>query len=209
MKLLLASGSKSRAMLLNQASIPFNRISHSADEESVSYNRPLSQVIPEIVNLKMNHTLLPSLEQYGDTILVLCADTMGATDDGTIFAKPKDYDEAVKMIKAYRNGATVGTGFLLKKFNFDNFSKKWESISQRQVYVESRCLFEVPDNLIDWYLEKLDILDGLSYTNVSGAMAIEGVGSQFVKSIDGSYTAIVGLPLFELRTALLELGFSY
>ena len=40
-------------------------------------------------------------------------------------------------------------------------------------------------------------------------MAIEGVGSQFVKSIDGSYTAIVGLPLFELRTALLELGFSY
>jgi septum formation protein len=75
--------------------------------------------------------------------------------------------------------------------------------------VESKCVFEVPHELIDWYLEKLDILDGLSYTNVSGAMAIEGVGSQFVKSIDGSYTAIVGLPLFELRQALTELGFVY
>jgi septum formation protein len=207
MKLLLASGSKSRAMLLNQASIPFNRIAHTADEESIAYDKPLAEIIPIIVELKMNHVALPQVEQFGDSILVLCADTMGATADGTIFAKPHDYHDAVRMIRAYRNGATVGTGFILRKYYYSD--KQWHCVAQRQSYVESTCIFEVPNELIDWYLEKLDILDGLSYTNVSGAMAIEGVGSQFVKSIQGSYTAIVGLPLFELRQALTELGFVY
>ena len=207
MKLLLASGSKSRAMLLNQASIPFNRIVHTADEESIAYDKPLAEIIPIIVELKMNHVALPQVEQFGDSILVLCADTMGATADGTIFAKPHDYHDAVRMIRAYRNGATVGTGFILRKYYYSD--KQWHCVAQRQSYVESTCIFEVPNELIDWYLEKLDILDGLSYTNVSGAMAIEGVGSQFVKSIQGSYTAIVGLPLFELRQALTELGFVY
>ena len=116
MKLLLASGSKSRAMLLNQASIPFNRIAHTADEESIAYDKPLAEIIPIIVELKMNHVALPQVEQFGDSILVLCADTMGATADGTIFAKPRDYHDAVRMIKAYRNGATVGTGFILRKY---------------------------------------------------------------------------------------------
>lgn len=207
MKLLLASGSKSRAMLLNQASIPFNRISHQADEESVSYDRPLSIVVPEIVELKMNHVNLPAVEQFGDSIIVLCADTMGATDDGKIFAKPVDYDDAVRMIKAYRSGTSIGTGFILRKFYHSD--GQWHQVAERKCYVESRCLFEVPDESVDWYLEKLDILDGLSYTNISGAMAIEGVGSQFVKYIEGSYTAIVGLPLFELRQALAEIGFKY
>ena len=207
MKLLLASGSKSRAMLLNQASIPFNRIIHTADEESISYDKPLAEIIPKIVHLKINHVALPPVEQFGDSILVLCADTMGSTPDGTIFAKPRDYPDAVRMIKAYSRGVTVGTGFVLKKYYYSD--KQWHCVAQRESYVESKCVFEVPHELIDWYLEKLDILDGLSYTNVSGAMAIEGVGSQFVKSIDGSYTAIVGLPLFELRQALAELGFVY
>lgn len=207
MKLLLASGSKSRAMLLNQASIPFNRISHTADEESIPYDKPLSELIPQIVTLKMNNVALPTVEQFGESILVLCADTMGSTADGEIFAKPVDYQDAIRMIKAYRNGCDIGTGFCLRKFYFSD--GQWHQVAERTSYVESRCLFYIPDDSIDWYLEKLDTLDGLSYTNVSGAMAIEGVGSQFVKSIQGSYTAIVGLPLFELRQALFELGFKY
>lgn len=41
----------------------------------------------------------------------------------------------------------------------------------------------------------------------AGALAVDGYASQFVKSINGSYTAILGLPLYEVREALEQLGF--
>ena len=41
----------------------------------------------------------------------------------------------------------------------------------------------------------------------SNAIAIEGCGGQFLQWVRGSYTTIVGLPMFELREALEEIGF--
>ncbi len=45
------------------------------------------------------------------------------------------------------------------------------------------------------------------FPGASGAVAIEDYGAQFLKTVDGSHSAIIGLPLFELREALDELGF--
>ena len=59
----------------------------------------------------------------------------------------------------------------------------------------------MPDNWIDIYLEKTPYLD------VSGGMAIEKYGNQFLKTVQGSYSTIIGLPLFEVREALEKLGF--
>ena len=41
----------------------------------------------------------------------------------------------------------------------------------------------------------------------AGGYAIQGLGGAFVKKISGSYSAIVGLPLYETRNALIGLGY--
>jgi septum formation protein len=40
----------------------------------------------------------------------------------------------------------------------------------------------------------------------AGAYAIQGLGAFLVKSVAGSYTNVVGLPLAEVWTALLEMN---
>jgi len=42
-----------------------------------------------------------------------------------------------------------------------------------------------------------------------GAGMVEGFGASFLKSINGSYSAVIGLPLFELRDALKKLDFKF
>ena len=42
----------------------------------------------------------------------------------------------------------------------------------------------------------------------AGAYAIQGLGAQFVKAIDGSYSGVVGLPLFETAELLRLTGFE-
>lgn len=43
--------------------------------------------------------------------------------------------------------------------------------------------------------------------NSAGALFVEGFGAQFVKEVNGSYSAIIGLPMFEVREALEQIGF--
>ncbi|HCA75978.1 MAG TPA: septum formation protein Maf, partial [Alteromonas sp.] len=40
----------------------------------------------------------------------------------------------------------------------------------------------------------------------AGAYGIQGIAGQFVKSIEGSYSAVVGLPLYETVQLLQEFG---
>ena len=46
-------------------------------------------------------------------------------------------------------------------------------------------------------------------SDLCGAGVIEGIGQAFLKNINGSYTAVIGLPLFELRQALKKIGFKF
>jgi septum formation protein len=43
----------------------------------------------------------------------------------------------------------------------------------------------------------------------AGAYGIQGLGSAFIRRIDGSYSGIMGLPLFEMATLLQQAGVSF
>ena len=45
------------------------------------------------------------------------------------------------------------------------------------------------------------------FTCIAGALAVEEFGAQFIRTYNGSYTAVLGLPMAEVRDALEELGF--
>lgn len=196
--LLLASKSPSRKMLLQEAGIPFEVIGQQADESACDWGMPLQQLVEKLAVLKMEHAIMPPGSE-GDVRFVLTADTLSLDCEGTIHGKPIDRDDAIAKIKSLRKGGTCGTGFCIDKKVFKD--GKWETQKRIIGFAKADHVFDVPDHWIERYV------DSGQGEGASGGIRIEGEGAQFLKSLDGSYTAVVGLPIYEVRQALDELGF--
>ena len=56
---------------------------------------------------------------------------------------------------------------------------------------------------IEWYLESEE------WINVAGAYKIQGKAAGFIKSINGSYSNVVGLPLYEVKNMLFSVGYLF
>lgn len=204
--LFLASKSRSRRELLDFCRIPYQIVAQSADE-SQHPDLPLLELVQYLAELKMAHVLLPpfSEAQNAQVSWVLTADTLGANAVGEICRKPVDRLDAIRMLKSYRAGATTATGYCIdrRRWNFNNSS--WELEHRITGVASANYTFNVPDTCLDNYLDAA--FSGISYLDVSGAVEIERYGVQYLGNIQGSYTAIVGLPMYEVRDSLAKLGF--
>lgn len=185
-------------MLLKQALIPFQLVEQNVDETKCDWNLPLDKLVESIALYKMEHAIIPTLANQ-DCCFVLTADTLSQDSTGAIHGKPTDRNDALLKIKAARNGMRTGTAFCLeRKIRSGN---SWVTQERMLQYVQAEYQFIIPDQWLENYLE---YSYGLS---CSGAIAIEDYGGLFLKSVNGSYTTIVGLPLFELREVLEKIGF--
>ena len=196
--LLLASQSQSRTMLLAEAGIPFAVITQEADESACDWGQPIDKLVLSISLYKMEHAVLPEGKE-GDTIFVLTADTLSKDANGEIQGKPKDRQNAIAKIKQAREGTRLCSAFCLDKKQFKDGG--WHTIKRVHEVVSAEYCFDIPDNWIERYLEETIAL------SCSNAIAVEQYGSQFLKQVRGSYSAIVGLPMYELRQALERIGF--
>lgn len=185
-------------MLLKQAKIPFQLVGQNVDETMCDWNLPMQQVVEAIALYKMQHVVLP-IGKENEQCFVLTADTLSQDSEGLISGKPIDRDDAIAKIKAARNGMKTGTAFCLDKKKWQDHQWRMEKRTLR--YVEASYQFIIPDAWIETYLNESPGLE------CSGAIAIEEYGGLFLKTISGSYTTIVGLPLFELREELEQAGF--
>ncbi len=197
--LFLGSKSQSRQVLLREAQIPFVLANQDADEALCDWNLPLNQAVAAIAAYKMDHVVLPQSAQ-GDCCFVLTADTLSNDINGRLNGKPIDREDAIAKITLNRDHEiTLATAFCLERKVYRD--GRWHKDARIEQVVTARYVFDVPDAWIDIYLEKAPALTS------SGAVAIELFGAQFLKKIDGSYTTVMGLPLFEVREALAQLGF--
>ncbi len=197
--LLLASKSKSRRLLLAQAAIPYVLLDQEADEAQCDWGMPLQKLVESIAVHKIAQVIMPNVKE-GQELFVLTADTLTQNAQGAILGKPISRDHAHEMINSLRVGsARVGTAFCLDKkiYKFN----EWQIIDRKLVFVEATCNFKVPAPWIDRYLEYSHALQ------CSGSMAIDDYGAQFLQSLSGSYTTILGLPMCQLRENLEILGF--
>jgi|SRR5690606_19732733 len=197
--LYFGSKSQSRRMLLEESRIPFITVDQDADEAQCDWGLPLPQLVLSIALYKMQHVIVPDGKKEGEVCFVLTADTMSHDKMGTIHAKPVDRSDAVAKIKATRQGSFLCTAFCLDKKVWR--SGKWVVQERIADVVSAEFIFYIPDNWIDIYL------DTIPFLNVSGGIAVEQYGNQFLKTVSGSYSTIIGLPLFEVRVALEKLGF--
>jgi septum formation protein len=199
--LFLASQSESRQQILTTAKIPFSVIKQTADESQCDWHMPLRQLLESIAVAKMNCAILPEGKD-GDEIFVLTADTMGQDQHGAIYGKPTSREDAIGMIKALRGNGMVGTAFCLDK---KKYSQNMWHVEKRIIdFAYARYEFSMPDHWIEQYLEHEP-----DYMHISGAITVDGYGAQFLESVDGSYGAVTGLPMYELRKALDEIGFYH
>lgn len=202
--LYLASRSLGRRMLLQEAGIDFMLLDHESDE-NLNYDGLLfKEYVLSIAKHKMEETSLPALDKVDkDYIFVLTADTLvRAPKLNLILTKPKDKQEAKSMLALERNGPIeVATAFCLAKY------QKSDEGWQKEALVEAASLstieFYVDDSLEDTYFKNYPFV-----LNCAGAGSIEAFGGACLKSIDGSYSGVIGLPLYELFQALKQLNFK-
>ncbi|MBP6892611.1 Maf family protein [Candidatus Babeliales bacterium] len=195
--LYLASGSAGRKKLLIEAQIPFELISHTADETQCDLLQPIDVVVKHLAQLKMKYVQLP-VGREEQVVFVLTADTLTLNSTGKLMGKPVDRDDAVAMISD-QNPTLTGTAFCLEKKEFKDGI--WYTQQQIIDYDQAWCTVQIPQNALELYLSKIP------YLMVSGAISIQGFGEQFVSEIRGNYSSIIGMPMYKLRDALQKMNF--
>ena len=184
--IILASKSPRRRYLLQQAGLSFRVIPSSIDETSVAISSPETYV-RLLSEAKANDVAV----QYPDK-WVIGADTI-VLQKGTILGKPRSQTAARAMIQRL-SGQThqVLTGYTIC------CKAKSRSFSET---IKTDVLFKnLTDEEIEWYIQTKEPFDK------AGAYAIQGLGTFLVKSINGSYTNVVGLPVCEVIEFLLKEG---
>lgn len=124
---------------------------------------------------------------------ILAADTC-VTINGLILGKPDDMVHAKEMLREL----SANTHQVLTAVALNSGGEVWQKMSR------SRVSFEVlSPRDIDAYCASGEPSDK------AGAYAIQGLGAAFVKRIEGSYTGVVGLPMYETRCLLKKIGIDW
>jgi len=184
--LILASESPRRRYLLEQAGLSFSVIPSSFDESSVPMQSPETYV-KILAGAKAGKIS----EAYPES-WVIGADTVVVIGDA-ILGKPDSRAEARAMLKRLSGQVhRVFTGYAIYcKSKNVKFSET----------VKTDVLFKhLTDQEIEWYVHTKEPFDK------AGAYAIQGLGTFLVKSVNGSYTNVVGLPVCEVIEFLIKNG---
>lgn len=186
--LILASASPRRRDLLAQIGITPDAILPSDIDET-----PKRGELPRPLAERLAVEKAQASSGFGDgRHLLLSADTVVGVGR-RILPKTETSDEARMCLELMSGRAhQVFTGVALAMPD--------GAISSR--VVTARVQFKrLSRDDIDWYV------DGGEWAGKAGGYGIQGAAAAFVKSINGSYTAIVGLPLFETRNMLDGAGY--
>ena len=182
MRVVLASASPRRRELLSLVLETFECLSADIDET------PFAEEIPEQYVLRMASEKARAVDTTA--AIVIGSDT-AVVLSGTILQKPTSIQEARGMLTAL-SGQThevltavaimmdgnVSTALVTTKVTFTELESSW----------------------IEAYLATNEPWDK------AGAYGIQGLAGSFVRKIDGSYSAVVGLPLCETRELLDAAG---
>lgn len=193
----LASQSPRRSQLLDQLGIRHELLLPGAEEDAEGLEVQLRSEAPKtyvqrVTGLKLEAALQRLQQRQLPLAPVLCADTTVALGR-TIFGKPEDAEDAKRMLRALSNRPhRVMTAIAIG----------WQG-KLEQACSESWVTFaDMSDEDIDAYVASGEPM------GKAGAYAVQGRAAAHIAHISGSYTGIMGLPLFETAQAMRRLGWS-
>lgn len=193
----LASQSPRRRQLLEQLGVVYELLLPSVTEDAEALEIGIQNELPadyvrRVTNLKLDAAVKRLADRDLPQAPILCSDTTVALSN-KIFVKPIDRDDAIRMLcelsgQTHRVLTAVSVGTNIRRVqtlseSFVTFAK----MTQRQV---------------DAY-----VLTG-EPMGKAGAYAIQGRAATYISRIEGSYTGIVGLPMFETAELLRSFDFE-
>ncbi|WP_456374825.1 Maf family protein [Thiolapillus sp.] len=182
--IVLASRSPRRSELLTQIGIA-HRISPVEIDETPGKDEPAEIFVERITREKAYlgralHPLAPVLA--ADTCVVL---------DGTPLGKPRDEEHAVQMLMALSGRQhEVLSGVILLTAKGESYRLSRNQVNFRAISEDQARRYWATGEPVD----------------KAGGYAIQGLAALFIEKISGSYSGIMGLPLFETGELLTEAG---
>jgi septum formation protein len=192
----LASQSPRRRQLLEQLGIAYELLLPEPDEDAEALEVVLPREAPlayvqRVTQLKLDAALQRLKRRGLTTAPVLCSDTTVALGR-VIFGKPTDAQDAMRMLgalsgKTHRVLTAVVLGDADQREQAVSISKLTfapMSVAQIQAYVDTG-----------------------EPMGKAGAYAVQGKAGAHISFLSGSYTGIMGLPMFETAQLLRSRGF--
>ena len=194
----LASQSPRRSQLLAQMGVRHELLLPGDDEDSEGLevmlkNEAPSSYVKRVTQLKLDAALL-RLKKRGLPIApIICSDTTVALSR-TIYGKPDDAGAACRMLselagKTHRVLTAVAVGTARKRV---------------QAMSESRVTFSP----LSAAQVKAYVASG-EPMGKAGAYAVQGRAAAFIAHISGSYSGIMGLPVFETAALLRSMNLRF
>ncbi|MBU3615817.1 Maf family nucleotide pyrophosphatase [Polynucleobacter sp. JS-Polo-80-F4] len=193
----LASQSPRRQELLKQIGICFEMLLPNPDEDSESIETPLpnekARAYVERVTLAKSAAALSRWQNSGlPWAPILCADTtvsLPNSADGEILGKPVDAADAARILNMLSGKAHEVLSSVAITVNPNEKPIQLVQVSEVQ-------FAHLSSEQINTY-----IASGEPYGK-AGAYGIQGLGGAFIPSIRGSYSGIMGLPIYETQLLL-------
>ena len=193
----LASQSPRRRELLGQIGIAHQLLLPTPDEDAESLEVVLPGEAPDtyvqrVTALKLIAAQARLTRASGPNGPILCADTTVALGL-SILGKPEDAADAQRMLRVlagqtHRVFTAIAIGW---------GEKTVQALCESQVTFAALSDAEIAD-----YVASGEPM------GKAGAYGVQGRAAAFIARIDGSYSGIMGLPLFETAQALREVGFA-
>jgi septum formation protein len=192
----LASQSSRRQKLLKQIGVSFKRLQQNTDEHPLSNEKPYD-FVTRLANEKALNSF--SLLQQKQLTLapVLGADTIvvvNQDDNNMIIGKPENKQHAQKILNLLSNK----THHVITAICLTDGHKTLSAVSSSEVSFKKLSPREISN-----YWDTGEAVDK------AGAYAVQGKAARFIKNISGSYSGIMGLPLYETSNLLTLFDVSF
>ena len=189
-KIVLASASPRRRELLEQIGIKFDIVVSNEPEDEIDKSLSPENYTSELALMKACNVAKKLTGTKRKDSLIIAADTV-VYSDGKIIGKPKDSDDAFRILKSLSGKAhEVYTGICVMRLT-DGYATS-KSIKTTVKFKE------LTDKTIKAYIKTGEPADK------AGAYGIQGRGAVLVEEICGDYFNVVGLPLSALYDVLIS-----
>jgi septum formation protein len=185
----LASASPRRQELLRQIGVEFEAIPSNIHEEQ-AIGEPPTDYVMRVARDKARHVAGLIQERSLPVRPVLGADTEVVLE-GKIFGKPRDREHGLEMLRRLAGHSHE----VLTSLCLIAGGEEHTALSCSRVTFAPMTKTD-----IERYWQTGEP------TDKAGAYAIQGRAAAFIKHLEGSYSGVMGLPLYELHELLRKIG---
>ena len=174
----LCSASESRAALLKKFGVEFVQNGVNFDEDSIE-----TESAGGFVYAASKGKLEAAIAEYGLEKPLLCADSVVATEDGTILRKAKDIDDARRILQM-QSGSEI---YIISCLHYKR---------KDLLFIDTSATYYQFDSFDPDDLEKY--LSSGEWQGKAGACMVEGFCRKYIKNVTGLESTAMGLQVEKL-----------